>query len=81
MALTFHDDVAVLADVVAAEDAERLLEWLLGQGSAVDLSRCTHLHAAVLQLLLSAPIRVIAWPTDPDLRQWLEAALSSANGQ
>jgi len=66
---------AALEGVVGAEDAEGLLQWLLAQARpAVQLGRCTHLHAAALQVLLAARPRLLTPPADP----WLRAALGSA---
>jgi len=61
------------------EEAEPLLEWLQKKPKAkVDLSKCTHLHTANLQVLMAAKPDVANWPEDIELRAWLEAALKSA---
>lgn len=65
-----------LKDTVGVEDAETLLAWLQKKPSlGIDLSACTHLHPANLQVLLAAKARVLAWPTDAQLRGFIESAL------
>jgi hypothetical protein len=65
-----------LHQVVGVEEAEGLLEWLQGEPTAtVDLSDCTHLHPANLQVLMAAQVPVTAWPADAGLGQWLQSAL------
>ena len=67
--LTTH---AVLEGVVAVEDAETLLQWLLGREEAtVALERCEHLHAAALQVLLAVRPRMVGVPADPGLARAL----------
>ena len=53
MAIVYKKNDAVFSDVVSVEDAEALLEWLQKKSAArVDLSACTHLHPANLQVLV-----------------------------
>ena len=76
MSVTYKKDRAILADIVAVEEAEGLLEWLLKKpGAQIDLSRCTHLHPANLQVLMAAGSRVTAWPAAANLHAWLQNAL------
>jgi hypothetical protein len=76
MAVEFMKDLATFREVVSVEDAETLLEWLQNRpGAKVDLSACTHLHPANLQVLMAAKTAVSAWPADPDLAAWLKPAL------
>ena len=78
MPIDYKKKVAVLRDIVSVDDAEALLEWLQNKTTAkVDLSACTHLHPANLQVLMAADCRVTAWPLDAGLRSWLETALSA----
>lgn len=78
MAMTYKKNLALFDDVISVEEAEDLLEWIQKnpKGKA-DLSRCTHLHAADLQVLMAANIAVAAWPQDDELKTWLLAALDS----
>lgn len=76
MPIRFEKTTAVLDGVCAVEDAESLLDWLKGRKRPrVDLSRCEHLHTAVLQLLIAGRPAVAAWPEDGECRRWLAAAL------
>jgi len=78
MAIEYQKNLATFSDVVSVEEAEALLEWLQKNTSArVDLSACTHLHPANLQVLMVAKPAISAWPTDPGLAAWLASALAS----
>ena len=78
MTIEYKKKVAVLSDIVSVDEAEGLLEWLHKKPTAkVDLSGCTHLHPANLQVLMAADCRVTHWPQDAGLRSWLETALSA----
>lgn len=78
MGLAYRRKVVYLADIITVEDAEGLLEWLQNNPKGkVDLSECTHLHAANLQALVAAQPAVAAWPHDANLRLWLQSALIS----
>ena len=78
MAIEYSEDQVVLSDVVSVDDAEGLLEWLQKQpGARVDLSGCTHLHPANLQVLMAANSPITAWPNDTGLAGWLASALSA----
>jgi hypothetical protein len=77
MTIDYKGEQAVFRDVVSVEEAEGLLGWLQNNPAAkVDLSACTHLHPANLQVLMAAKTRIAAWPDDANLRAWLENALS-----
>ncbi|NEV64514.1 hypothetical protein [Thiorhodococcus minor] len=76
MGIEFKKNLVVFHDVASVEDAEVLLEWLQGKtGAKADLSACTHLHCANLQVLMAAKPSIQAWPADAPLRAWLESAL------
>jgi anti-anti-sigma regulatory factor len=79
MPIEFKKQKVVFRGAVAVEEAEALLEWLQNKPTAkVDLSACSHLHTANLQVLMAAKTEVAVWPSDSDLRAWLETALKSA---
>lgn len=79
MSIEFNDNVAALSDIVSVEDAEPLLAWLTeAPDRAVDLSACTHLHPANLQVLLATRTRVLARPGDATLDAWLQTVLPCA---
>ena len=76
MPIEFKKTRAVFRDVVSVEEAEGLLEWLQTRPAAkVDLSACSHLHTANLQVLMVAKTAISSWPKDAELRAWLEPAL------
>jgi hypothetical protein len=73
MGIRYLKKHASLEGTVAVDDAEALAQWLREQHApAVHLGKCTHVHAAVLQVLLALAPRVVAPPADP----WLAAALA-----
>lgn len=79
MPIHFAPEQATLSGIVGVEDAEPLLAEALAWTDAVlDLSGCTHLHPANLQVLLAARCRVGTWPSDPVLAAWLSSALPGA---
>jgi len=76
MGMEFRKKLVLLSDAVGVEDAEKLLEWLQGKPAAkVDLSACTHLHPANIQVLLAAGVPVSDWPRDTALSDWLKPVL------
>ncbi|MBK5966348.1 hypothetical protein CCR95_20230 [Thiocystis minor] len=76
MSIEFKRNLAVFREVVSVEEAEGLLEWLQKKPTAkVDLGACVHLHPANLQVLMAAKPVIQTWPTDAQLRVWLESAL------
>jgi hypothetical protein len=82
MPIEFKKDCAWFLDAVSVEEAEGLLEWLQENPSAkIDLSACSHLHAANLQILMAAKRMISGWPEDAKLRVWLEAALPYSPGK
>jgi len=79
MSIEFKKNRVIFRDVARVEEAEALLEALQKKPSAkVDLSVCTHLHTANLQVLMVARPSIDSWPQDPELRTWLEAVLKPA---
>jgi len=70
---------AACEGTVSVEEADALQAWLSeNPARRVDLARCSHLHPASLQVLLSARIRPATLPADPALAAWL-APLFPAN--
>lgn len=77
MAIRYLKKHAALEDIVTVEDAQTLLDWLKKQPKpAVNLSKCKHLHAAVLQVLLVTRPQVTGDISDP----WLARALQGPTG-
>jgi hypothetical protein len=76
MPIEYKKNRAFLREVVSVEEAESLLEWLQKKPTAkVDLSGCTHLHTANLQVLMAAKPEIDRWPEAAELSTWLKAAL------
>ncbi len=79
MSITFKKDRAVFCDMAEGEDAESLLEWLQNHPKGkIDLSECSHLHPANLQVLMAAKRSIFARPKDKLLADWLDTALKPA---
>lgn len=78
MAIEYKKNHAVFSDVVSVDGAEALLEWLQKKPTGrVDLSACTHLHPANLQVLMAGKPAISAWPKDTGLATWLQSALNA----
>jgi hypothetical protein len=78
MPIEYKKTRAVFREVVSVEEAEGLLEWLQTRPAAkADLSACSHLHTANLQVLMTAKTGISSWPKNAELRAWLEPALKS----
>jgi len=76
MPITFKKDRAVFNNNVGGEDAESLLEWLQKYPKGkIDLSDCTHLQPANLQVLMAAKRSIFIMPKDKLLADWIDTAL------
>lgn len=75
MPIRFEERKAVFDGDCALEEAMPLAEWLEAGPAAVDLSACTGLHTALLQLLLAGGVRLDAAPADPFLARWVAPLL------
>jgi len=72
MPLVFSGNLVRFVDVCAIEDAMPLVEHLRRcETPQVDLSGCTYLHTALLQLLLLRRPGIAGMPRDPFLARWL----------
>jgi len=77
MPIEFQKKAAVFLGIIGVDEAEELLEWLQKKPKArIDLSACTYLHPADLQVLMAAKPTISQWPEDVSLRAWLEPALT-----
>lgn len=77
MPLVFTETQVRFEDVCTVEDALPLLDFLKGSAAPeIDLSACTHLHTALLQLLLAARPRLATPPADPTLARWVAPLLT-----
>jgi hypothetical protein len=79
MGIRYLKKHAALEGVVSVEDAEPLQSWLKNhpQG-AVNLSKCQHVHASVLQVLLAVRPKITGDVGDPWLAGILGATVSQA---
>lgn len=76
MPIEFKRNRVLFLDEVSVDEAEGLLEWLQKRPTAaIDLSACSHMHTADLQVLMAAKARICAWPKNPELRSWIEPVL------
>ncbi|TCH99106.1 hypothetical protein EJV46_11255 [Roseococcus sp. SYP-B2431] len=77
MSVTQEGPVIRLEGLCRVEDAEVLAALLQRlPGSAVDLTRCEGLHAAVAQAILALAPPLTGVPADPFLRELLLPALA-----
>lgn len=76
MPIRFTEDTASFEEVCTVEEAETLLQWLQDrpQGT-IKLKECTHVHTAIVQVLLAGRVIVALPPADPDLARWLMPVL------
>ncbi|WP_042695107.1 hypothetical protein [Azospirillum sp. B506] len=76
MPIRYDADLARFEAACTAEDALPLAEWLEATAAPrVDLSACTDLHTALLQLLIAAKPAVTAGPEEAFLARWVGPAL------
>ena len=79
MSITFKKDRAIFSGDVGGDDAESLLEWLQKYPKGkIDLSDCTHLQPANLQVLMAAKRTLYTRPKDELLAAWIDTALKTA---
>ena len=73
MSVRRNDDGAIILDGrCSVEDAEPLLQLLNATPQApCDWSRCSHLHTAVLQVLLATRPALVGPCGDPWVEQWI----------
>ncbi|MDR3514207.1 MAG: hypothetical protein P4M00_00195 [Azospirillaceae bacterium] len=72
MPLCFGTDAVAFKQDCLVEEALPLLEFLQAHpGAPVNLFACTHLHSAVLQVLMALRPSIVALPGEAFLRRWL----------
>ena len=81
MSVTWRDDATIWLDGdCPVEDAEPLLRLLQSNpDSVVDWRTCSHLHSAVIQVLVIAQARMDGLPGSPFLRDHIAPLLMQAN--
>ena len=61
---------------MSVEEAEELLDWLIKNPKGkLNLTNCTHIHSANLQILMVVKPTIANAPKDLDLQTWLQVAL------
>jgi len=76
MSIDLKKTVAVLAGHCEIEEAETLLAWCLEHPKGkVNLKHLSHLHTAVLQVLMALNPPISYWPEDRDMAGWLQQTL------
>lgn len=76
MPIRFEERKVVFDGDCTLEEAMALAEWLeTGPTATADLSACTGMHTALLQLLLAGGVRLDAPPADPFLARWVAPVL------
>ena len=72
MSVSLEADTIVLSGICAVDDAEPLLSMMQRNPDfPVDIAGATHLHAAVLQLLIAFGREPIGETNDSFLNQWI----------
>lgn len=54
-----------------------LSEHPKGDGARLDLSKCTHLHSAAIQLIVRRRLAISNWPASSEWSEWLRAGVIS----
>ncbi len=76
MAIEYKKSLAVFDENVSVEEAEGLLDWLIKNPKGkLNLTTCTHIHSANLQVLMAVKPTIANESKDKDLQMWLNTAL------
>ena len=77
MTVRLDGETIRLEGACRVEEAEALTALVQDHpAAAVDLSGCTELHGALLQVLLAQRVRTLGESADPFLARWLSPILS-----
>ncbi|MDQ7020097.1 MAG: hypothetical protein Q9M33_13155 [Robiginitomaculum sp.] len=77
MPIVQKSKVIVLEGKCPVDEAEPLLTWLQEHPKGkVNLSKCKHLHAALLQVLMAVKPKISSMPRDETLYAWMQSALN-----
>ncbi len=80
MPIQFDDQLAKFTGHCAVEEAEMLLQWLQDHPQGcLDLQQCTHLHTAILQVMLATMVPIAQFPEDAHFKQLLQQILLAAH--
>jgi len=76
MAIEFKNDCIFFSETIEVEQAEDVLTWRQENlCCGVDFSQCSHIHPAVIQVLLSAGLPALRWPANEQLSMWLHSVM------
>lgn len=77
MPIQYDEDVALLEDVCIIEEADDLKQWINAhpQGT-INLKKCTHLHAAIVLVLLALKPTLSQPSEDSFINSWIVPAIS-----
>lgn len=76
MAIEYKKSLAIFSGDVSVEEAEGLLDFFVKNPKGkINISDCTHIHAANLQVLMVVKPIVAHEAKDMDLQTWLHVAL------
>lgn len=82
MPVELTETAAVLDGICDVSEAEPLLSWLQSHlDSPVDVTRCRHVHTAVLQVLMAARPVLRGAEIIDDERPWLRALQQASTEQ
>jgi hypothetical protein len=79
MTIRRADDVILLLDICAVEDAEVLMQELETGASWLDWSGCTHLHTACLQVMMASHVPIRGNPAKPENARWVAPILHAGS--
>lgn len=78
MPITYTEGIAYFEGLVGIEEVDTLMELIQHQKEVfIDLTHCTHMHTAIIQILMVARCPIKAWPTNAQLTMWLKTALEN----
>lgn len=81
MPLRFDGPNVVFEGACMVEEALGLAEhWRAAPPGTADLSACTYLHTALLQVIAAAAPAAVVAPADPLLARWIMPFLTSSAG-
>ena len=76
MPIVLKKQVAVLREQCSIEEAENLLQWYIEHPKGkVNAKQLTHLHTAVLQVLMAVKPSLSSWPEDDNMKALLTQIL------
>ncbi|MBF0613099.1 MAG: hypothetical protein HQL55_18420 [Magnetococcales bacterium] len=84
MAIDYQDNQAIMSDVCTVEEADGFLAWLRDHPQAeVDMAACTHIHTAILQVVMALSPKIVAFPEQVFLSRVMQSLgqFSSPPGQ